>query len=234
MNILILGLGSIGQRHLRNLKKIMPRCNVFALRKKKLTPMLDNNNNMIIGDLKKKYSLTYINNLNDIKKKKLNIDAAFVCTPSSHHVNQVIWLIKNNINCFVEKPLGSSSKNLLKLKKLLLKKKNLITMMGFQLRFNPIIHYLKKTLQNSLIGRVYYVNIHHGEHINDFHPYENYKISYAANKNLGGGVLLTQIHEIDYFLYLFKSYEIKKINSVSTKLSNLKINVEDTFSSTFL
>ena len=123
MNILILGLGSIGQRHLRNLKKITPKCNVFALRKKKLTPMLDNNNKVIIGDLKKKYSLTYINNLNDIKKKKLNIDAALVCTPSSHHVKQVIWLVKNNINCFVEKPLGSSSKNLLKLKNLLIKKK---------------------------------------------------------------------------------------------------------------
>lgn len=69
MNILILGLGSIGQRHLRNLKKISPKINIFALRKKYLTPMLNNNNRIIKGDLKKKYSLKYINNLNEIKKR---------------------------------------------------------------------------------------------------------------------------------------------------------------------
>ena len=69
MNILILGLGSIGQRHLRNLKKISPKTNIFALRKKYLTPMLNNNNRIVKGDLKKKYSLKYINNLNEIKKE---------------------------------------------------------------------------------------------------------------------------------------------------------------------
>lgn len=234
MNILILGLGSIGQRHLRNLKKISPKTNIFALRKKYLTPMLNNNNRIVKGDLKKKYSLKYINNLNEIKKKKLIIDAALICTPSSHHVTQAIWLIKNNIHCFVEKPLGSSSKNILKLKKLLIRKPNLITMMGFQLRFNPIIHYIEKILRNSPIGKIHFINIHHGEHVEDFHPYEDYKISYASKKKLGGGVMLSQIHEIDYFLYLFKSYKIKKINSLNSKISNLKIDVEDIFSSIFV
>ena len=108
-------------------------------------------------------------------------------------------------------------------------------MIGFQLRFNPIIQYLENILKRkSPIGRVLTAHIHHGEHIKDFHPYEDYRISYAAIKNLGGGVILTQIHEIDYLLYLFKDYDFKNISFISSKVSNLKINVEDVFSANFL
>ena len=235
MNILILGLGSIGQRHLRNIKKIQPKTQFYALRKKYITPLLSNKNKAIKGDIKKKYSLKYINSLKDIKQKKININCAFICTPTSDHISQAIWLIKNNINCFVEKPLGSSLKRVGELNSLLKKKKNVITMMGFQLRFNPIIKYLEKIVQKkSPIGKIFSLHIHHGEHIADFHPYEDYRISYAANKNLGGGVILTQIHEIDYLLYLFKKYSFTNKYSLSSTVSDLDIDVEDVFSASFL
>ena len=235
MNILILGLGSIGQRHLRNIKKINPNAKIFALRKKYTTPLLNNKNEVIKGDIKKKYSITYLEDLNKIIKNKINLHSAFVCTPSSMHVEQVIWLLKNNINCFIEKPLGSSLKNINYLEKLLKKKNKVKTMMGFQLRFNPIINYLEKIIKKkSPIGKIFSIQIHHGEHIEDFHPYEDYRISYAANKKLGGGVVLTQIHEIDYFMFLFKDYLIEKSNFISSKVSDLKINVEDTISANFI
>jgi predicted dehydrogenase len=235
MNILIIGLGSIGQRHLRNLKKIQPKAQFYALRKKYTTPLLNSANKVTKGDIKKKYSLKYINNLEEINKNKIKLDCAFVCTPTSHHVSQIIWLLKNDINCFVEKPLGSSLKQLKELEFLLNKKNKLITMMGFQLRFNPIVQYLKNILKKkSPIGKVFTAHIHHGEHIKDFHPYEDYRISYAAIKKLGGGVILTQIHEIDYLLHLFKDYDFKNISFVSSKVSNLDLNVEDVFSANFL
>ena len=235
MNILIIGLGSIGQRHLRNLKKIEPKAQFYALRKKYTTPLLNSKNKIIKGNIKNKYSLKYINNLEEIIKNTIKVDCAFVCTPTSHHVSQIIWLLKNDINCFVEKPLGSSLKNIKELEFLLKKKNKIITMIGFQLRFNPIIQYLENILKRkSPIGRVLTAHIHHGEHIKDFHPYEDYRISYAAIKNLGGGVILTQIHEIDYLLYLFKDYDFKNISFISSKVSNLKINVEDVFSANFL
>ena len=235
MNILIIGLGSIGQRHLRNIKIIQPNSQIYALRKKYITPLLNNKNQVIKGDIQEKYSLKYLKNLDEINKKKIEIDCAFVCSPSSKHVSQLIWLLKNNINCFIEKPLGSSLKGIANLELLLKKKKKIITMMGFQLRFNPIIKYLENIIKkNSPIGKIYSTHIHHGEHIADFHPYEDYKISYAARKDLGGGVILCQIHEIDYLLHLFSEYKIIKKNSISSKVSNLKINVEDVFSGNFL
>ena len=108
-------------------------------------------------------------------------------------------------------------------------------MMGFQLRFNPIIEYLNKVIKKkSPIGKLLFANIHNGENIKDFHPYEDYRISYAANKKLGGGVILTQIHEIDYFLHLFSDYKIKNATYISSKISDLDIDVEDVFSSNFL
>jgi predicted dehydrogenase len=235
MNILIIGLGSIGQRHLRNLKKIQPKAQFYALRKKYTTPLLSSTNKVIRGEIKKKYSLQYINNLEEININKIKLDCAFVCTPTSHHVSQIIWLLKNDINCFVEKPLGSSLKQLKELEFILKKKNKLITMMGFQLRFNPIIQYLENIFKKkSPIGRVFAAHIHHGEHIKDFHPYEDYRISYAAIKRLGGGVILSQIHEIDYLLHLFKDYDFKNISFVSSKVSNLDLNVEDVFSANFL
>lgn len=237
MNILIIGLGSIGQRHLRNLKLIEPKSNFFAIRSniKKSTPLLSNYNQVLKGDIKKKYSLKYFKSISEIYRNNIKIDCAFVCTPSSKHISQVIELLNYDIHCFVEKPLGSSSKQLSKLENLLKKKNKLITMMGYQLRFNPLIEYLNKVIKKkSPIGKLISANIHHGENIKDFHPYEDYKISYAANKKLGGGVILTQIHEIDYFLHLFSNYKITNTTCISSKVSNLDIDVEDIFSSNFL
>ena len=108
-------------------------------------------------------------------------------------------------------------------------------MMGFQLRFNPLIQYLEKIIKHkSPIGKPIAAHIHNGENLKDFHPRENYKISYAANKRLGGGVILTQIHEIDYFLHLFEKYDFIHSSFSSSKISNLKIDVEDVFSSSFI
>ena len=237
MNILIVGLGSIGQRHLRNLKLIEPKSNFYAIKskKKKKTPLLNNFNQVLKGDIKKKYSLIYFNSISEIYKNNIKIDCAFVCTPSSKHITQVIELLNYNIHCFIEKPLGSSSKKLSELESLLKRKKKIITMMGYQLRFNPLIKFLDKVIKKkSPIGKLLYANIHHGENIRDFHPYEDYRVSYAANKKLGGGIILTQIHEIDYFLHLFGDYKIINSTYISSKVSDLDIDVEDIFSSNFL
>ncbi len=234
MNALFLGLGSIGQRHLRNLYALDKKTNFYAIRKKFFTPNLNKKNQVIKTDIKKKYNIRYFKSLYDFKKSKIKIDLAFICTPSNFHVDEAIWLAKRNINIFVEKPLGSSLKNIQKLKSQLIKNKKLKHMMGYQLKFNPIILKLKSLLDKKIIGEVWYVDIHHGENINDFHPYESYEHSYAARKDQGGGVVLCQIHEIDYLLFLFKDHKIKIKNSFLNKVTDLKINVEDTFTSTLL
>ena len=223
MNILILGLGSIGQRHLRNLRSIDKKLKFFTLRRRYITPLLDNKNRPKKGNIEKIYKIKNFKNFADVN----GIHAAFICTPSKFHVSEALKLLKKDINLFIEKPLGSSLHEIDKLKKTILKKPKIKTMMGFQLKFNPLILKLKKLIESNSIGKIYNLFIHHGEHIDNFHPYENYKISYAAKKSLGGGVILTQIHEIDYLMFLFKDYKIKILHSFPSRISNLKIDVED-------
>ena len=93
--------------------------------------------------LKKNIELEFLEVYKILKEKKL-YDAAFVCTPSKFHIDETIWLMKNNINVFVEKPLGSSLRNIKILKKLIASKPKILNMMGYQLKFNPIILKLKK------------------------------------------------------------------------------------------
>ena len=231
MNILFVGLGSIGQRHLRNLKKIYPRSKIFAYRRIFKTPFLNNFNKVKNFDLKSKYKINYIKSLNNLKK--YNLKAAFICSPSKFHIDESIKIANQNINLFIEKPLGSNLKNIGKLLKIV-KNKRVNTFIGFQLRFSPIIIKLKKILESKNYGDLNQILIHHGEHIKNFHKYEDYKKLYASKKELGGGVILTQIHEIDYFLYLFEKYKILKINKFSEQVSKLEINVDDTLISTIL
>lgn len=228
MNFLIVGLGSIGQRHLRNLKKIYPSCKIYVYRRLYRKINLNNFNKLLKKDIHKKYKLLTINNLNNLKKLKL--DGAFICTPSSFHVDEIIKILKQKINIFVEKPLDSNLKKIKTLESLL-RKTNQIHMIGFQMRFSPILIKLQKIIHSNKYGNLNFVSIYHGEHIKNFHKYENYKKLYAARKVLGGGVALTQIHEIDYFLLLFNSYKIKKRHILRGKFSNLSIDVEDTYSS---
>ena len=67
-NFLFIGLGSIGQRHLRNVKKLYPKSNIYALRKISLSPLLNNKNKSLNGNLEKKYNIIKIHDLKNIEK----------------------------------------------------------------------------------------------------------------------------------------------------------------------
>lgn len=229
-NFLFIGLGSIGQRHLRNIKKLYPRSNIYAFRRLNLSPLLNNKNKFLSGNLEKKYNIIKIENLQNIEK--LNLDAAFVCSPTSKHCDDAKILIKKKINTFIEKPIDSNlnkAKNLLKISK----KNKITTMVGFNFKFNPLINFIKKFLKSNFLGRLLLVESSLGEHVDDFHSYESYKISYTSIKKLGGGVIFSQIHDLDNIMYLLEGYKFNKSYSFSKKLSKLKLDVEDTLVSIF-
>ena len=82
-------------------------------------------------------------------------------------------------------------------------------------------HWIKK----NEIGKIISVVCDVGEYLPSWHPWEDYKKSYAARKKLGGGVLLTVIHELDYLYWLFG--KISSVYAMSSKINSLKIDVEE-------
>lgn len=234
MNFLFFGLGSIGQRHVRNLIKLKKKSKIFALRKKYSTPLLNHKNEKIKGNVEKKYNIIPIKKLEFFKTNNIKIDAAFICNPSNMHVSTARWCIKKNIPIFVEKPVATNRDDLKKIQKLIKSRKKYINVVGYQLRFNPIIKFIKKYIfDEEKLGKIYNCEIFHGEHVDNFHSYESYRNSYTSKKKLGGGVSLTQIHELDYLNYFYERYNLVDTKYISQKISKLKIDVEDNYVSIF-
>ena len=97
--------------------------------------------------------------------------------------------------------------------------------MGCNFRFYPPIMKIKKCIEENRIGRIISVQVENGSYLPDWHPNEDYSEGYAAKQKLGGGVILTQIHEIDYLYWFFG--KIDYVSSISGKYSDLKLDVED-------
>ena len=211
--ILFVGLGSIGQRHLQNAKKIFLNYNFYALR--------ETNHNNIIKNAKliKKNSLKVTYNLKEVFYKlkdaiKLKPDIVFICNPTAKHLDTCISFAKIKSHLFVEKPVGDNLKKYNILKNLISKNK-LITVVGYQTRFHPGIKFIKKIIDNKAYGKVISANFSFLTFLPNHHDYENYKKTYVSVKKLGGGTSLNLSHEIDLIYYFF---------GMPTKVNSYKIN----------
>ena len=94
------------------------------------------------------------------------------------------------------------------------------------MRFYWAISKIRHFLTDNTAGRVISARIEFGQYLPDWHPWEDYSKGYSAKKNLGGGIIFDAIHEIDYARWFFGS--VAKVVSMYDKLSNLKIETEDT------
>lgn len=207
--ILIIGFGSIGRRHLRNLKTLGYK-NFVLLRTGKSTLPDDE-----ITDIPTE------NNLNKALAHKPI--ATIIANPTSLHIKAALAAAKAGSHLFLEKPISHNLKGLKKLEQIV-KDKNLIVGVGYQFRFHPEIKRLKNLLTKQEIGKVLSVQAHWGEYLPDWHPWEDYKNSYAAKKELGGGVILTLSHPIDYLHYLFGNVE--NVVAFQNQDNDLQIDVE--------
>ncbi len=94
---------------------------------------------------------------------------------------------------------------------------------------SPRVPATREWLSANTIGRILAVQAQVAEYLPGFHAYEDYRGSYAARRELGGGVVLSQIHELDYLQALLGMPE--RVFTLGGKLSSLEIDVEDLASS---
>ena len=207
--ILIVGYGSIGKRHLEN---ILLQKNI------KIIVCTKRND---LGKLEKK-GIIIVNTITDALLHKPNI--AFITNETSYHVKTAIKLAENGIHLFIEKPLSHSMQDIKKLKKIVNDNK-IIVQIGCDHRFHPCIKKIKNILNTEKLGKIISAYVENSSYLPDWHPYEDYRKGYAAKKELGGGVALTMIHELDFLYWFFG--DIKKVFSITEKSSNLEISADD-------
>ena len=222
--ILFIGLGGAGQRHLRLFRKNLNKVKLIAFRSTNKTPLL--NPNFSVNDkssIEDLYQVQIYHNINDALD--LEPDLVVISTPSSMHIKYAQLCVSRGINVFVEKPVSNSSKGLQELK-WLARDNNVAIQVGFQRRFHPHLSKINNIVKSGVLGKVLNVNFTVASFIPRWHPYENFLDLYACRKDLGGGVLLTEIHEIDLAVWYFGIP--KYIACVGGTYSNVGMDVEDT------
>jgi predicted dehydrogenase len=134
---------------------------------------------------------------------------------------------KTGCNLFIEKPLSHDLTDVDELQQFVTDKQ-LVGLVGYQLRFHPALLRTRQLLQERAFGNVLAVYATVGEYMPGWHPYEDYRSLYAARSDLGGGVVLSQIHELDYLYWLFGMP--RRVFALGGHQSRLEIDVEDTAS----
>ncbi len=206
------GLGSIGLRHLQVLNEI-GKFEIAAYRTKK-------GMKKIPADIENK--IKYFNN--EIDAFAWNPNFMIISNPTNLHLEYIVKSIDHKIDALIEKPVANDFNKVKEVKDRIKKRNNKIYI-GYNLRFHPIVTKIKEIIDSGKFGKVLKAELYVGEYLPFWHPYEDYRKSYAAKKELGGGVLRTLSHEIDLGQYWFGEY--KKIFAKVLKISDLDINVDD-------
>jgi len=213
--ILIVGLGSIGRRHVDIVKKNFPKIKIIALRHKKCDQ----------ADV----------NLLGLDKCVTSIDAAMatnpqlaiIANPASQHIKISKVLAAHGVDLMVEKPLSTSAKEVKELIDISARNNTTVTV-GYNLRYLPSLIFLKNSIQSDLIGNIYSIKLEVGQYLPSWRPNTDYRRGVSGNKSLGGGVLLELSHEIDYLSWIFGP--IAWVKSHVSKQSDLEIDVNDSAS----
>jgi predicted dehydrogenase len=151
--------------------------------------------------------------------------AVFICNPSSLHTELALQAAKAGAHLFIEKPVAASLQGLKELLEIV-RVSRLICYVGYNFRFHPALTRIKELLGQGHFGHLLAVHSEIGEYLPNWHRYEDYRTMYAARADLGGGVILSQIHEMDLIYWFFGLPS--SVYTLGGKLSRLELDVEDT------
>ncbi len=207
--VLIVGFGSIGKRHYEIAKEILPSAEFGLFRSGK--------NNTSSTEV----SLNFENLSQALEFKP---DITVLANPSPFHIEIGMEFAKIRSHLLIEKPISDRSDTKKEFSEIV-KKNNIIVSIGYNLKFSTSLQFLKETLDEGRIGKIYSVQCAVGQYLPDWRAGKDYRQSVSAKKNLGGGVLLELSHEINYLSWLFG--KIDSLVCLSEKNSDLEIDVED-------
>lgn len=212
MKFLVTGCGSIGRRHISNLLAI----GNFDIIAHDLNP--DGRRKV-----KELFGLNAYENYEDALAE--GPDTVIVATPTNEHIVPALDAAKAGCHLFIEKPVSHNTEGLAEVLSTV-KEKGLITLVGCNMRFHPGLKKVKELLDMNAVGKILSADIESGSYMPEWRPGIDYKRVYSARSEMGGGVILDAIHEIDYARWMLG--DVAVVSCMADKRSSLAIDVEDT------
>lgn len=208
--MLIVGLGSVGRRHAENLFALGVT-DVVACR--------------IRGEPVGGIAAT-VRTHSDLETALTleRPDAVLVTNPTALHLPVALAAARRGCHLYIEKPLADTLAHVDDLEALVAEHA-LVAMVGCNLRFHPAYRRLKALIADGAIGRPLAARFEVGHYLPEWHPWEDYRQGYSARARLGGGVVLTLIHELDFAYDLFG--DVSRVAALTAKASHLDTDVED-------
>jgi|SaaInlStandDraft_1057018.scaffolds.fasta_scaffold03496_4 predicted dehydrogenase len=202
----------MGSRHIENLRRLgFEDICTFS-------PNADPNKNK---DFSSKFGTTHLSSLNEVKS--YSPDVVIIASPTHLHLEQILLSKELGAHVFVEKPLGDDLAKAKTLSKAW--PEQLVFFQANVLRFHPAVKAIQSFLQQEKLGNLLRAHLHYGAHLEDWHPGEDFRQSYAAKAEMGGGVALTLMHELDLALFFFGNVTRFEAHPLNT--GALGIEVED-------
>jgi predicted dehydrogenase len=211
MKWLIVGLGSIGRRHLNNLAALGE--NEIMLFRTHRSTLPDDELAAYPVETSLEAALAH------------QPDAVIIANPTALRLDVAIPAAQAGCHLLLEKPVAAKLDERVNVLKRSVDQARVATLVGFQFRFHPVLEKLKASLAAGIIGQPLTFRAHWGEYLPGWHPWEDYRQSYAARSDLGGGVVNTLCHPLDYVRWLFG--EVHSLYALTGQVSDLAVDVED-------
>ena len=210
MKVCFVGIGSIAKRHIRNLSELCDSLDmdvsIDALRRSSVKE------DEFPTAIEKVYTT--------VEELPTDYDVIFLTNPTEYHADMLFALHDNAKHFFIEKPVASLG-TLNKLQNINFRD-NSVYYVACPLRYTNVIQYLKNEIDPETVNSVRSIS---SSYLPDWRPGIDYRNTYSAHRDLGGGVGIDLIHEWDYLTYLFGMPTAVK--SFVGKVSNLEIDSDD-------
>jgi predicted dehydrogenase len=211
-SVLVAGAGSIGRRHMANLRELgIQKLAAADPDERRVQEAIEKLGVEAFSDLETGLHL-------------FKPDVVFICTPPVCHMQQALLAVRSGADIFVEKPL-SHTLDCVQTLKAEARSRQRVVQVGYNLRFNPGIQILRRLVDEGVAGKILWVRAEVAQFLPEWRPWQDYRQSYTARSELGGGIILDASHEIDYLLSLLGPPS--ELTCMAGQVSDLDVNVED-------
>jgi predicted dehydrogenase len=208
--VLVVGLGAIGRRHVRNLRTL--GCDIAVLR----------GTSAAASEARREFGIAAFDNPDEAGAWAPQF--VLVANATSGHLSAARWAVEHGCHVFVEKPLAHSLEGIEEFLRFANTRQCCVGV-GCNLRFHPALEAIRNTLGDDRIGRLLTARCEVGSYLPEWHRGSDYGIEYSARQELGGGALLTLIHELDFMIWI--AGPVREAVGRRARVSQLEIDVED-------